>query len=149
MTTDDPASMPSDGANPQDWQRLGERLLRRRMELGWTRRSAFAKHLGMTHDRTLADLENARRNNFEPGTLVFIEQGYAWEPGSIAAVLAGGEPTRSERPAVPAHPVGPVDEGREPYLTRREGPDLSTATIDELLEEVARRARAANPDAQR
>jgi transcriptional regulator with XRE-family HTH domain len=37
----------------------------------------------------------------------------------------------------------------EPYLSRRTGPDLSDVTTDALLEELARRARANNPDADR
>lgn len=45
--------------------------------------------------------------------------------------------------------VGGLTEGAEPYLSRRTGPDLSTVTTDALLEELAKRARASNPDADR
>lgn len=45
--------------------------------------------------------------------------------------------------------VAAAREGPEPYLSRREGPDLRNVTTDALLEELAKRARANNPDAHR
>lgn len=142
------------------WQRLGELLLARRVELGWRRRAPFARHLGLTHDRTLADIELARRKNFDQATLLFLERGYGWEPNSIKAVLAGGEPTVTEPNPGPQVQVDQPsvrgdDEGREPYLTRQR-PDYDAMPLDELqqhaneaLEALARRARDRNPDAAR
>jgi hypothetical protein len=90
------------------WRRLGELLMARRVELGFPIRSAFAKHLGMSHDRTLADLENARRRNFDQTTLLFVERGYGWRRGSIKDVLGGGEPTVTEENS---RPEGEIDWG--------------------------------------
>lgn len=45
--------------------------------------------------------------------------------------------------------VGGHEKGREPYLSRREGPNLSDVSTDALLEEIAKRARSNNPDATR
>ena len=142
------------GEDATAWRRLGDLLLARRVELGFPKRAAFARHLGLSHDRTLSDIELARRRNFDRTTLLFIERSYGWENGSIAAVLAGGEPSVTEQnpgrsPEVDRSSVGGGQEGREPYLSRRTGPDLTDVTTDALLEELARRARANNPDATR
>ncbi|MCU1589237.1 MAG: hypothetical protein JWP11_493 [Frankiales bacterium] len=58
-------------------------------------------------------------------------------------VLARSQ-VKVDRPSVAGE-----DHGREPYLSRRDGPDLSDVTTDALLEELAKRARANNPDADR
>lgn len=89
------------------WRRLGDLLLARRVELGWRRRAPFARHLGLTHDRTLADIELARRRNFDRPTLLFIERAYGWGEGSIQRVLAGGEPTVTPQNPEPAPEVDP------------------------------------------
>ena len=93
--------MPTD----QDWRRLGELLIARRVALGFPKRLTFARDRGFTHDRTLSDIVNARRTNFDPATLAQIEQAYEWAPRSVLAVLDGGEPVelgRSES-VVPDH----------------------------------------------
>jgi hypothetical protein len=81
--------------NGQDWNRLAALLVARRAELGYPGkgRAAFARARNLSHTRTIDDLENARRTNFEPATLAQVEQVYGWKTGSITAVLAGGEPT--------------------------------------------------------
>lgn len=79
--------------NPESWARLGRLLIARRVELGYTVRAAFVKAKRLKHGRTVSDLENAKRANFEPATLAQMEQIYEWAPGSIEAVLAGGDPT--------------------------------------------------------
>lgn len=76
----------------EDWQRLGRLLIARRVNLGHPVRSKFVKAKGLTHGRTISDVENAKRTNFEPATRALIEQLYEWRPGSLNAVLAGGEP---------------------------------------------------------
>ena len=77
----------------QDWERLGRLLTARRIELGFPVRSKFADARNLTHSRTVSDIENAKRDNFEPATLALVEQLYEWAPGSIDAVLHGGEPS--------------------------------------------------------
>lgn len=78
------------------WERLGLLLLRRRVHLGYPNRSAFARDKGLKNDRTLSDLEKAKRTNFGDNTLAHMEVVYEWAPGSIERVLAGGEPTPIE-----------------------------------------------------
>lgn len=51
--------------------------------------------------RTVFDLERARRTNYEPATLAFVESLYQLVPGCIAEYLAGGEIARLEETEVP------------------------------------------------
>lgn len=106
--------------DPEARHRLGQLLIDARVAMGFRRRAEFMRHLGLSHDRTLSDIENARRTNFDPSTIAFLEQSYGWAPGSIGAVLTGGEPTPRRSPGqvdvthpnpdvqveVDQHPVG-------------------------------------------
>jgi hypothetical protein len=74
------------------WVRLGQLLVARRVELGYRTRAAFARHHGLSHDRGISAIENAERKNFSPATIASLELQYEWEPGSIEAVLGGGDP---------------------------------------------------------
>lgn len=67
-------------------------VIDRRIALGLRTReqAAIATALSV---RLLADLEHGKRDTYEPFTLVRLEQGLGWLPGSIDAVLAGGYPT--------------------------------------------------------
>lgn len=123
-------------------QRLADAVKTRRAELGLAQ-GDLAQHGGPSIV-TVGQIERGQIERPQAVTLSRLDKALGWEKGSSARVLAGGEPTTAGNGS-----VRPDVEGAEPYLTRREGPDLSSATIDELLEEVARRARAANPDAQR
>lgn len=76
------------------WKRLGELLVARRVDLGHPRRLTWARDvLGLSNDRIQSDLENGRRSNYDNATLAQVEQQYQWAPGSIRAVLGGGDPT--------------------------------------------------------
>lgn len=73
-----------------DWKRLAEHVIRRRVAIGYQHRRAFAAAIKVT-DRTLSKLEEG-----EPvgrNTLAAVEVGLRWKPGSMDAVLEGGEPT--------------------------------------------------------
>jgi len=86
------------------WQRLGEMLLNRRVELGGTNREAFARERGLRYSRSLFDIENGKRDNYGPAILAQMEQVYRWEAGSIKAVLEGGHPIElsdGHRPTAP------------------------------------------------
>src|ERR1700733_5729560 len=79
---------------PQDArERLGELLVQRRIELNprWRKRTVFAEDHGLNW-RLLYDIERARRDTFSDETLAAVEVAYRWRKGSIAAVLAGGDP---------------------------------------------------------
>lgn len=79
--------------NTEPWQRLAQLLIARRVELGYHQRADWVRHLGVKQPRTIEDFEKARRTNYRPSTIALMERYYAWESGSIDAVLAGGEPT--------------------------------------------------------
>jgi hypothetical protein len=80
--------------------------------------------------RALSDVENGIRKA-SPGTYAMLENKLAWAPGSIDAILAGGEPKelvvklRRDRPEPPYHSF-PDDA-------------LSRASTEELLLELRRR----------
>lgn len=80
-----------------EWQRLAELLTARRVELNdaWRTRQQFCRDTGAEY-RIIHDLENAKRTNYSSSTLAIIERAYRWQPGSIRAVLDGGDPTPVE-----------------------------------------------------
>jgi hypothetical protein len=80
------------------WVRLGDYLLARRVELSdSSRRIVFLRQRdAVKFDRIASDLEGHVRDDYDPGTLAKAELVYGWKPGSVRAVLAGGEPTPME-----------------------------------------------------
>jgi hypothetical protein len=79
-----------------DWRRLADYVVARRVELGMRERRALAAATGVT-DRTLGKLENGHR--VSPSTLAVIENELGWLPGSCRRILAGGEPILAAAPA--------------------------------------------------
>jgi Helix-turn-helix len=73
----------------EDWRRLADYVVARRVELGMRDRRALAAATGVT-DRTLGKLENGQR--VSASTLAVIENELGWAPGSARRVLTGGEP---------------------------------------------------------
>lgn len=92
-----------------NWKRLGELLVRRRIELDprYSNRQLFAAERGINY-RTVSDVERGRRDNYEDGTITALEVAYGVKPGSIGQFLAGGElealPRPAEAPPVPRNP---------------------------------------------
>jgi hypothetical protein len=84
----------------EDWSRLADYVVARRVELGMRDRRALAAATGVT-DRTLGKLENGRR--VSASTLGVIENHLGWTPGSCRRILAGGEPSV----------VGAANDGRD------------------------------------
>ncbi len=74
----------------EDWSRLADYVVARRVELGMRDRRALAAATGVT-DRTLGKLENGHR--VSPSTLGVIDNQLGWTPGSCRRILAGGEPS--------------------------------------------------------
>ncbi|HEY7325226.1 MAG TPA: helix-turn-helix transcriptional regulator, partial [Streptosporangiaceae bacterium] len=72
-----------------DWRRLADYVVARRVELGMRERRALAVATGVT-DRTLGKLENGHR--VSASTLAVIENELGWSPGSCRRILAGGAP---------------------------------------------------------
>lgn len=123
------------GAN---WKRLGEMLVRRRIELDprYANRQTFAKQTGVNY-RTISDVERGRRDNYEDATLTALEVAYAVKPGSIGRALADGElePLPGPRAAGPPslRPVPPLPSETAGYeaeeilsglLTRYDGDEV-------------------------
>src|SRR5262249_54423906 len=75
------------------WQRLGDLLVQRRIQLNprYRDRRRLASANGLSW-RLLYDVERAKRTNFTTETLLAFEAAYRWAPGSVASVLAGGDP---------------------------------------------------------
>ncbi|MFC7330767.1 hypothetical protein [Marinactinospora rubrisoli] len=80
---------------------MAKLLVARRSELRpeWRDRTVFARDVGLS-PRTLSDLEKARRENYRKGWLTQVEYAYRWTPGSVQAVLEGGDPTPAEEAAL-------------------------------------------------
>jgi hypothetical protein len=77
--------------------RLGHYVTGRRVALGYKQRTDLASVMPLT-DRTLARIEKEHKP-CEPGTYAIVENALEWRSGSIAAILAGGEPTEIARPS--------------------------------------------------
>jgi len=73
----------------EDWWRLADYVIARRVELGMRDRRAFADASGVT-ERTLGKLENGQ--HVSPSTLGMVENRLGWAPGSCRRILAGGGP---------------------------------------------------------
>jgi len=73
----------------EDWRRLADYVVARRVELGMRDRRALAEATGVT-ERTLGKLENGQ--HVSPSTLGMVENRLGWAPGSCRRILAGGEP---------------------------------------------------------
>ncbi len=81
----------------ENWRRLADYVVARRVALGMRDRRALAAATGVT-ERTLGKLENGQR--VSASTLGAIENQLGWAPGSWRRILAGGEPVAA--PAPPA-----------------------------------------------
>jgi hypothetical protein len=107
---------------------LGHHIVSRRVALGYRNRIDLADSVQFTV-RTLADIEHGVRRA-SPGTYALLENKLAWAPGSIDAILAGGEPKElvvKLRQNTPA-PMSHIDIDA-----------LSRASTEELLLELRRR----------
>lgn len=79
----------------EDWQRLGDALAARRGQLGFgfRRRAEFSRDSGLS-DKTIGRYEKglSPSTTIPPSTAALLEHLYQWEPGSVGAVLSGGDP---------------------------------------------------------
>jgi hypothetical protein len=129
----------------EDWRRLADYVVARRVELGMRDRRALAAATDVT-DRTLGKLENGQR--VSASTLGVIENRFGWAPGSCRRILAGGEPHMAGQ----AHDDSEYDDPTLRHLASTPGlpPEVVRGLIalarnwrqDEDLEEEAIRRRA-------
>jgi hypothetical protein len=95
----------------EQWKRLGELLVRRRIELDprYANRQTFTTERGILY-RTVGDLEHGARSNYDSSTLAAAEVAYGLQAGAIAAAL-GGAPlvaAAAEQAAGRSRPTGPL-----------------------------------------
>jgi hypothetical protein len=90
-----------EGMAEENWRRLGDYVVARRIALGMRDRRALAAVTGVT-DRTLGKVETGRR--VSASTLGALENHLGWAPGSCREILAGGEPVMlAPSPSVPQY----------------------------------------------
>jgi transcriptional regulator with XRE-family HTH domain len=78
----------------KDWKRLGEYVQRRRIALDWGRDELAARaHMSL---RTVASVERGQNPRMRDTTQYAIEHVLGWAPGSVEAILAGGDPVLTE-----------------------------------------------------
>jgi hypothetical protein len=108
----------------EDWKRLADYVVARRVELHMRDRRAFAEATGVT-DRTLGKLENGQR--VSPSTLGVVENQLGWAPGSCRRILAGGEPVTEQA----GHDHGDYDDPTLRHLASTPGlpPDVVRGLI--------------------
>lgn len=87
-------------AEAEDWKRLGDYVVARRIALGIRDRRALAAVTGIT-ERTLGKVETGHR--VSASTLGALDNHLGWAPGSCRRVLAGGEPAAAAPVAAVAH----------------------------------------------
>jgi hypothetical protein len=115
-------------------ERLGHLVVSRRVALGFRTRIDLASSLQFTV-RTLADIEHGVRKA-SPGTYAMLENKLGWAPGSIDAILAGGEPKETVVELRRSDPQRPP----QGYALRPNNPNaLSQVPTEELLLELRRR----------
>lgn len=118
------------------WKRLGELLIRRRIELdpAYQNRTAFCTERGIDY-RLAYDIEEARRTNFRKGTLAGVAIAYAVTLDSMLAVLDDPRTELIRAPApVPRSPEGapPAESGTAPARATTGEMPVITADFGEL-----------------
>lgn len=98
-----PTRRDSGRVSGRDWKRLAGYVVRDRIALGYRNRREFATATGIT-ERTLGNLE--RGSSVSADTLAIVEDKLGWAPASSAAVLDGGEPTRTSSRSGPNASTG-------------------------------------------
>lgn len=85
-------------ATREDWKRLGQVVIRRRVEIGYRTREAFAEKVGLS-TKTLGEIERGARTSYDQGTIAVVEQALGWVGGAVRAVLDGAEVPPSVGPS--------------------------------------------------
>lgn len=85
-----PQSGGRDGDETNGWRRLGAAVVGRRRSLGLSQ--AELRQAGGPSTDTLRKIEGGLAAQCDPRTLRKLETALHWEPGSVAAVLDGGDP---------------------------------------------------------
>ncbi|MCZ7376509.1 hypothetical protein [Micromonospora sp. WMMC250] len=114
-------------------ERLAKMIGVRRLELGVSA-AAAARTAGI--DRNTWSAAEKGEKNTQPHNFAGIERALRWRPGSIAAILTGGEPTPAD--------AEPVDEELELVRTDPRLPEDMKERIIAHIRERRQRDRAAS-----
>lgn len=120
-----------------DWQRLADYVTRRRTQLGMTQGEVQAA--GGPSVATMRLLEGAMQQGYRAVILGRLEEALRWRPGSVATILAGGEPTTVDRSETSRTPMDP---DLLHYLALLADPDTPQADRDFMREQLRRWADA-------
>ncbi len=87
-------------ADAEDWKRLGDYVVARRIALGMRDRRSLAATTGIT-ERTLGKVETGHR--VSASTLGALDNHLGWAPGSCRRILVGGEPASAAPDSAVTH----------------------------------------------
>ena len=87
----------------RDWDRLAGFARERRVELGLTQEDVRAA--GGPSTASIRLIEGALQRAYQPATLRDLERALQWERGSVARILAGGDPLPLGDVPAPRSPV--------------------------------------------
>ncbi len=95
--------LPDNEPMADNWARLAEHVITRRVDRGYKTRQAFATASGLSL-RTLGDIERHDRDSYDNATLATLESALGWEPGSVQNILTGGKPRTADEDGKPRNP---------------------------------------------
>jgi hypothetical protein len=130
------------------WQRLGDLLIKRRIDLDhrYAKRTTFCAERDVDY-RVISDIEAARRPNFSRATLIQIENAYQLAAGNIGRIIQGGdmeplEPATRVSKETPA-PAAPPQHLGEAIRSLRQAIEAEAGNLpDAELQEYWRQIRA-------
>jgi hypothetical protein len=135
------------------WQRLGEALQRRRVELDpkYRNLALFARERGL-NERLVSDIEHGRRSGYRKGTRHALEIAYGLDAGRIDRFIAGEAAGLAPPPAaLPISPPAPEPRFADPrlqYVMDTPGLDLeSRLVLVDITRAIIARREAGNRSA--
>lgn len=86
---------------PQQAERIGQAVIRRRVDRGFRSARAFSLACGLDY-RTISHIEAGRRNQVSRSTLAILESALEWPTGHLSGILKGAGTRRTVELTVPA-----------------------------------------------
>lgn len=130
-------------ATDKDWRRLAEATRDRRVELGMTQEDI--RSAGGPSTATMRLIEGALQESYQPATLRDLELALRWERGSVARLLAGGNPVPFAGDMPPRQEAAAPGRTGDSFLT---GQDMAAQIRPHVAEVEARLAVWAGSAAQ-
>jgi hypothetical protein len=132
----------------QDWQRLSARVQQRMRELGIADQADLIRATRLSPPTVKGILDGAPRSpTVRPKTYQQLDDGLRWERGSMAAVLAGGEPVVAQSAGGVNQPLDEVEVLRRELIADASRTAAATTIevaklnhrYDDLTKEIDRR----------